>query len=132
MFRVLGIYNFDYTLNTYKMSNQCHTMYNVSRKVMSLEELQGHRRRCCRRRRPVRPPYQCGVPPLPPAPRSILQNKGKTEVLPVLPTTVPLSCIECIVGFLIVVISFSYQTKKQNCVTEWKNETLQKRYAFGL
>ena len=62
----------------------------------------------------IRPPYQ----PL------ILQNQGKTEVLPVLPTTVPLSCIECIVGFLIVVISFSYQTRKQNCVTEWKNETL--------
>ena len=51
-------------------------MYNVSSKVMSLEELQGHRHRW-----QVRPPYQCGVPPLPQAPRSILQNQGKTEVL---------------------------------------------------
>ena len=74
-----------YTLNTYKMSNQCHTMYNVSSKVMSLVELQGHRRRCYCRRWQVRPPYQCSVPPLLLAPHCILQNPGKTKVIPVLP-----------------------------------------------
>ena len=33
-----------------------------------------------------------GLPPLKP-PRSILQNQGKTKVLPVLPTTTPLKVI---------------------------------------
>ena len=101
-----------YTLNTYKMSNQCHTMYNVSSKVTSLEELQGHRHCCCRHISAL---------------RSILQNQNKTEVLPVLPTNSYDGAPE-----LYRMSCFSYQTQQQNCVTEWRNETLQKRYVSGL
>ena len=72
-----------------------HLLYCSRNLVMSCCLLQYHHRSwvsLVHRARPdkLRPPQHSGTPPMPPQ-CSILKNQGKTSVLPVVPTMVPLS-----------------------------------------
>ena len=78
--------SYSWMYSSYKSTKDLH--------ILACEQLsfkQG--RRHCHCHRQVRSLYPCGALPMQPL-RSILQNQGKTEVLPVLPTTAPLNYFE--------------------------------------